>query len=80
MAVYIQSINLKCNVWDLLLLLLLFKGPSLLHQVSVESGLISLLLLEVDAGDEASAVQLDLMLFFIAKHIKESDVCSCAVK
>lgn len=55
----------------LLLLLLLFICPSFLHQLSIETGLVSLLLFEVDASDETTAVELNLMLLFISEHIKK---------
>lgn len=54
---------------SLFLLLLLQRSP-LLHQVTVKTRLLPLLLLQVDASDEASSVQLYLMLFFVTgKHI-----------
>lgn len=52
----------------LLLLLFLLKGPSLLHQVSIETGLVSLLLFEIDASDETTTVEMNLMFLFISKH------------
>lgn len=65
--------------WDLpltnigfhsLFLLLLFQRPPLLHEITVETRLFSLLLLQVDAGDESSSVELNVMLFFVAEsHI-----------
>lgn len=53
-----------------LFLLLLFQRPPLLHEVTVETRLLSLLLLQVDAGDESSPVELNLMLLFVTdSHI-----------
>lgn len=49
-----------------LLLLLLLQRASLLHQIAVETRLLAFLLLQVDAGDEAAAVQLHLMLLFVS--------------
>lgn len=68
-------------IWDLtkgnrkivfhsLFLLLLFQRSPLLHEVTVETRLFSLLLLQVDAGDESSPVELNLMFFFVTdSHI-----------
>lgn len=53
-----------------LFLLLLFQRPPLLHEVTVETRLFSLLLLQVDASDESSPVELNLMFFFVTdSHI-----------
>lgn len=54
-----------------LFLLLLFQCSPLLHKITVETWLFSLLLLQVDAGDESSPIQLNMMLFFVTEsHIK----------
>ena len=49
-----------------LFLLLFLQRASLLHQFTVEMGLVSLLLLQVNAGDVASTVQLHAMLLLVA--------------
>lgn len=54
-----------------LFLLLLFQSSPLLHEITVETRLFSFLLLQVDAGDESSSVELNLMLFFVTEaHMK----------
>lgn len=55
---------------NLLFLLLLLQSSSLLHQVAIETRLVSFLLLQVDAGYEATPIQLHLMLLFISKRKK----------
>lgn len=58
-----------------LFLLLLFQRPPLLHEVTVETRLFSLLLLQVDAGDESSPVELNLMLLFVTdSHIMNTSI------
>lgn len=56
----------------LLLLLLFFQRAPFLHQVTVETWLLSFLLLQVDASDEASSIQLYLMLFFVTERQTEN--------
>lgn len=80
LALFILAHMIVRVSWDLpltnigfhsLFLLLLFQCPPLLHEVTVETRLFSLLLLQVDAGDESSSVELNLMLFFVTEsHIK----------
>lgn len=57
---------------DSLLLLFLLQRASLLHQISVETGLVSLLLLEVDPSDEASPIELHLVLLFVSDRNQEA--------
>jgi len=53
------------SVVNSLLLLLLLQRTSVLHQVAVELGLVSFLLLQIDASDKAAPVQLHVVLFFV---------------
>lgn len=59
-----------------LLLLLLLHGSPVLHQVTVETGLLSLLLLQVDAGNEASSVQVHLMFLFVTAETRWTPISS----
>lgn len=71
-----------CRPWALanhpqprrsLLLLLFFQRPPLLHEISIETRLLSLLLLQVDACDEAAPQQLHLVPLLVPEVEAEGE-------